>query len=130
MARPPAEDGTGGRWYKRPSLEMLVGNLSGNEYTILVDQNPALAQQLTTGLIPSEAPETAFRHHCQVLNAITSELEQLSGRERVFALRARYVAAQANWQMVRDITGCVGTAAQWIDPLLAGVDMFIAEEGW
>lgn len=121
--------GPGGSWYKRPTLEGLLGNLLPNELQVLANQDAALAARLVPGAVLDLA-EPAFRHHAVVLTRIVDELKALSGRGRAQRLRERYLAARSDWPLVQAITGCSSGADRWVDPLLAGLEQFMAAEGW
>ncbi|MDR6620360.1 hypothetical protein J2X81_000598 [Sinomonas atrocyanea] len=121
--------GDGGQWYQRPTLELLLGGMSGNEYQVLRSQNEVLADSLTPGRIPA-GPENAFLHHARVLSAIIEGLSTLTGRARVEALRSLYLRAVAEWPQVQKISGCATGGNAWVGALLDGVNKFAAEEGW
>ncbi len=122
-------DAPGGGWYQRPTLAGLLGGLAQGEYRVLQSEDPERARALTPGTI-GPRPGQAFMHHASVLAGVISELAPLQDRDRVEALRARYVAAGAEWPEVQRITHTRLGYANWIQPLLAGVDAFMAAEGW
>lgn len=124
-----AAGGPGGAWYKRPTLEGLLGNLLPNELQILSNQDVALATRLVPGAVLDLA-EPAFRHHATVLTRVVDELKALTGRDRVLRLRERYLAARLDWPRVQAITGCASAADRWVEPLFAGLEQFMAAEGW
>lgn len=124
-----APGGPGGSWYKRPTLEGLLGNLLPNELQVLTNQDAALATRLVPGEVLDVA-EPAFRHHAVVLTRVVEELNALSGRARAQRLRDRYLAARVDWPQVQAITGCSSGADRWVEPLLAGLEQFMAAEGW
>ena len=122
-------DQTGGGWYQRPTLLGLMGGLSNGEYSILESESAVLAGRLTPGTIGPKA-EQAFAHHASLLTQIVEELEVLTGRPRVEALRERYTTARPEWPEVRRITGAKIGSDRWIKPFLDGLDAFMASEGW
>jgi len=122
-------DQTGGGWYQRPTLLGLMGGLSNGEYRILESESAALAGRLTPGAIGPKA-EQAFAHHASALTQIVDELEVLTGRARIEALRERYTTARSEWPEVRRITGAKIGSDRWIKPFLDGLDAFMASEGW
>lgn len=122
-------DPGGGSWYQRPTLSGLSGGLTTREYQVLVSEVPAMAAALSPGTIGPK-PQQAFRHHAQVLTNISDELNALAGQDRVVALRDRYKAALAAWPAVQKVTGTRLGPAQWIKPFVAGVELFMASEGW
>lgn len=118
-----------GSWYKRPSLEGLMGGMSTNEYNVLLDQDFALASALTPGRFLDQ-PAFAFQHHIQILSSIVSQLSALSGEARVRALQDRYIAALNQWPIAQRASGCAIGGSSWVEPLRAGVELFIRGEGW
>lgn len=124
-----AAGGSGGAWYKRPTLEGLLGNLLPSELQVLVNQDAALAARLVPGAVLDLA-EPAFRHHATVLTNVVDELKTLAGRDRAQRLRERYLAARMDWPRVQAITGCASGADRWVNPLLAGLEQFMTAEGW
>ena len=122
-------DQNGGGWYQRPTLGGLMGGLSNREYSVLSSENQALAARLTPGSIGPK-PEQAFQHHASILTTIVDELNGLSGRDRIAALRRRYTEARPEWQEVKRITGAPIGPDRWIKPFLDGLDFFAASEGW
>ena len=124
-----ADQNGGGGWYQRPTLGGLMGGLSNNEYGVLVSESATLASRLSPGVIGPK-PEQAFRHHATVLTTIVDELNTLTGRPRVDALRQRYIDAIANWPTVKRITGAKIASDRWVKPFLDGVDQFMSSEGW
>lgn len=119
----------GGQWFQRRTLEILLGALMPNEYSVLLDQDLSRAERLTQGIIAT-GPGNVFSHHARTLTSIIEELNLLTGKARVDRYRDRLQAARAEWVEVQRITGCTSAASQWIDPLLAGVDQFVVDEGW
>jgi hypothetical protein len=120
---------SGGQWYQRPTLEVLLGGMTYNEYQVLRNQNRLLAERLTQGQFRT-GPENAFRHHASVLATVVDELNALSGEARVQALRARYDAAYAEWPQVQRLSGCSTSRDHWIKGMVHGMDQFMASEGW
>lgn len=122
-------DQNGGGWYQRPTLRGLMGGLSNREYNVLTSEKPVIASTLTPGTIGPK-PEQAFQHHASVLTEIVDELNALTGRERVDALRRRYVDARAEWPEIKRVTGAAIGPDRWIKPYVDGLDLFAASEGW
>ncbi|MGB3374248.1 MAG: hypothetical protein WBA87_03815 [Microbacterium sp.] len=122
-------DQNGGGWYQRPTLGGLMGGLSNREYSVLSSEKQALAARLTPGTIGPK-PEQAFQHHASILTTIVDELNGLTGRDRIAALRRRYTEARPEWQEVKRITGAPIGPDRWIKPFLDGLDLFAASEGW
>lgn len=122
-------EGSGGAWYQRPTLSGLLSGLTTREYQVLVSEDAALAAALSPGSIGPKAQQ-AFRHHAQVLTDIGDELNALTGRERVVALQGRYKSALAAWPAVQKVTGTKIGPAHWVRPFLAGLELFMASEGW
>lgn len=106
-----------------------MGGLSNREYSVLSSENQALAARLTPGSIGPK-PDQAFQHHASILTTIVDELNGLSGRDRIAALRRRYTEARPEWQEVKRITGAPIGPDRWIKPFLDGLDFFSASEGW
>lgn len=124
-----ADKSTGGQWYQRPTLQGLLGSLSGGEYEVLVSERSNLASRLTPDSIGPK-PEQAFEHHTRVLTKIIEGMGTLSGRARVENLRTLYSNALVEWPEVQRITGAKIGPSRWITPFLEGVDLFAASEGW
>jgi hypothetical protein len=122
-------EGGGGAWYQRPTLSGLLGGLTTREYQVLVSEKAGLATTLSPGAIGPRAQQ-AFRHHAQVLTDISSELKSLSGRARTSALHDRYARALAVWPEVQAVTGTRLGPSHWVKPFIAGVELFMASEGW
>lgn len=123
-------DAGGGAWYQRPTLRGLLGGLTNNEYELLTSENLVLSRRLAPGSIAPQ-PESAFRHHATVLSGLIRDIgQQLPGRARAEYLRNQYQAAQGEWPEVQRITGARIGPGRWIDPFLAGLELFIASEGW
>jgi hypothetical protein len=119
----------GGGWYKRPTLEGLLGNMLPNELRVLARQDSALATRLTPGPVLDQ-PESAFRHHAEILTRISTELGGLPDRLRAERMRDRYRAAVADWPAAQAKSGCNGNARQWVAACLTGLEAFMASEGW
>lgn len=124
-----AAGGPGGQWYKRPTLEGLLGDMKSNEYQVFLSQNRPLAESLTSGQFPAGA-ENAFRHHARVLSSVIDELNALDGEARVRALRERYARAEAAWPTAQRTSGCAVGGDPWIRSLIEGMDQFMVGEGW
>ncbi|MEV6828179.1 hypothetical protein [Amycolatopsis sp. NPDC051102] len=122
-------DQNGGGWYQRPTLIGLMGGLTNGEYSVLSSEAPALASRLSPGMIGPKA-EQAFQHHSTLLTKLVDELNNLTQRDRIVALRERYVAARPEWPEVKRITGAKIGPDRWIKPFLDGLDLFMASEGW
>ena len=125
----PITDSDGGGWYKRPTLEGLLGSMLPNELRILIRQDAALARRLTPGSV-LDAPETAFRHHAEVLTRVTTEINGLQGRQRAERMRDKYRAAIADWPVAQAMSGCDAGARQWVGSCSAGLQAFMTAEGW
>lgn len=124
-----AADASGGGWYQRPTLRGLLGGLANGEFDVLVSEDPTLAARLAPGIIGPQA-EQAFAHHATVLTNIIRDLELLTGRARVEAMRELYRNAQNEWPEVRRITGTKLGTSRWNLPFLHGLELFMASEGW
>lgn len=125
----PSHEKAGGSWYVRPTLAILLGNLTLNEYSVLHNQQPALASRLYTGT-HFAGPQNAFKQHAQVLSSVIGSFSGFDIRSRVEILRATYEAALAEWPRVQGITGSATAGDQWIAPLLVGLEKFKSDEGW
>lgn len=122
-------DQSGGAWYQRPTLRGLLGGLSNGEHSVLTSEDEALSIRLTPGTI-GPTPELAFKHHATVLTEIVSQLDALSGSDRVSALRRRYADARMEWPQVKRLTGAKIGPDRWIKPFVDGLDLFARSEGW
>jgi hypothetical protein len=125
----PDNGQSGGSWYVRPTLEILLGNLTPNEYSVLQNQQPVLADRLYTGT-HFAGPQNAFKQHAQVLTSVIDGFSAHDIRSRIDILRESYLSAIAEWPRVQRITGSATASDQWIAPLLIGLDKFAADEGW
>ena len=126
-ARDP--DATGGGWFARPSLRVLLGLVLPNEAIVLSTRDAALVARL--GGLPAPGPKETFFHHLGVLSGVTADLQAFGEPEdRYRRLSDLYVAAQAEWPFVVGHTSSAQGAAEWIDDLAAGLALYGATEGW
>ncbi|MBT2208692.1 hypothetical protein [Actinomadura sp. NEAU-AAG7] len=129
-ARPDhTEGGSGGTWYMRPTLTMLLGSLSQNEAALLRRLDAERATKL--GGIPAPGAKESFFHHLQVLNTVISEITVGADNEQRYRrLVERYSIASREWPAVQRLTNSPQGAAEWIHNLQKGLIFYGETEGW
>ena len=126
-ARDP--DASGGGWYKRPTLQGLLGSLTPNEAIVLNSRDVALVRRL--GGLPAPGPRETFDHHLTALTNVIGALQAVAEpQQRYRNLALLYQAARTEWPGVQRHTGSPLGAAHWIDALAAGLARYGATEGW
>ena len=122
-------DATGGGWYKRPTLEILLGSLLPNEAIVLSARDAGLVTRL--GGLPAPGPRETFDHHLTVLTSVTASLQAVRDPEQRYRrLAALYDAARTEWPQVQRHTNCSAAGKEWIAAVAAGLALYGATEGW
>ena len=126
-AREPA--GSGGGWFKRPTLQVLLGVVSANEATILETRDAALVTRL--GGLPAPGVREVFDHHLAVLSSVIQDIESQPDFERRYRrLLTLYANARAEWPGVQRHTGSPIGAREWINGVAGGLELYGRTEGW
>lgn len=120
--------GDGGQWFVQSTLEGLLSLLGRADAQLLASQAPQLAARLLPGSVPP-GPQEAFLHHATVLDAVIARLSP-PGQPAFQELRARYAAAQVDWDAVVQAIGGNSRAGAWLAELINGLELFAVTEGW
>jgi hypothetical protein len=124
-----SDAGSGGGWYKRPTLRRLLGNIPSNDAIVLGARAPALVR--TLGGLPPPDVHTIFDHHMEALSGVVTQLRtERDPHQRFLILTNLYEQAQGYWPQVQSQTGSSVGASQWVDKLLAGLRLYGSTEGW
>lgn len=119
----------GGSWFKRPTLQGLLGLIMPNEALVLASRDANLVTRL--GGLPAPGAREVFDHHLTVLTSIIGSLQTISNPQQKYRELIRlYQTARAEWPFVQAHTNSAYGAAQWIDPFVAGLTRYGATEGW
>jgi hypothetical protein len=117
-ARDP--DTSGGGWYKRPTLQGVLGSLTPNEALILTNRAPNLVRRL--GGLPAPGPRETFDHHLTVLTSVIGALQAVSDPQQKYRdLSLLYKIARAEWPDVQRNSSSPLGAPAWIDALANGL---------
>jgi hypothetical protein len=127
-ARDPSAGGGG--WFKRPTLEGLVGFMPRRECERLGTQDPALAARLVPGPLHPDGPKEAFLHHAACLNRLIATASSGDFEARFRGLEGVYAAAEADWPIAAAAAGTGSLSPQWIGPMLDGLRAYATSEGW
>lgn len=119
----------GGQWYKRPTLEILLGNLSTSEFALLQAQNSDLAARLLPGVL-APGPEEAFTHHVSVLRRVITDLAGREAGDAYLRLSDLYRIAREEWPSASLQAGAQVAARGWIEPFAEGLRIYGHAEGW
>jgi len=122
-------DGEGGGWFQQATLEGLLSLLVRGDANTLAGADNALATRLLPGVVPP-GPREAFLHHTDVLARVVSGLAGLAPAAAYAHLQNLYGSARTDWVAVAAVLHQASRADAWVTPLLNGLELYGATEGF
>jgi len=117
-------------WYDRPLMRGLLSLLKRPEAALVAQNDAPRAQRLLPGALPAGIAET-FQHHARHLGEVVADVaSQPWGRDRYLRMRELYELACHEWPQVARLASPQIGADEWLEEVIAGLELYARGEGW